>query len=155
MGVFCPDRMLKLDFSSVQFIFVFLPLTLFVYYLLPKACRNGVLAVFSLLFFVMAGYRSAAVVLGAALINWLGGLLLERVQRKRPLLVLLVGCNAAILAVMKYAPLLVETLNPLLGGSLPMVSAVLPVGMSFYLFTAIGYCADIAGRTGGTAQALQ
>ena len=107
MGVFCPDRMLKLDFSSVQFIFVFLPLTLFVYYLLPKACRNGVLAVFSLLFFVMAGYRSAAVVLGAALINWLGGLLLERVQRKRPLLVLLVGCNAAILAVMKYAPLLV------------------------------------------------
>ena len=43
MGVFCPDRMLELDFSSVQFIFVFLPLTLFVYYLLPKACRNGVL----------------------------------------------------------------------------------------------------------------
>lgn len=41
MGVFCPDRML--DFSSVQFIFMFLPLTLFVYYLLPKACRNGAL----------------------------------------------------------------------------------------------------------------
>ena len=152
MGVFCPDRMLELDFSSVQFIFVFLPLTLFVYYLLPKACRNGVLAVFSLLFFALAGYRSAAVVLGAAFINWLGGLLLERAQRKKPLLVLLVGCNVAILAVMKYAPLLVETLNPLLGGSLPMVSAVLPVGMSFYLFTAIGYCADIAA---GKAAAIK
>ena len=152
MGVFCPDRMLELDFSSVQFIFVFLPLTLFVYYLLPKACRNGVLAVFSLLFFALAGYRSAAVVLGAAFINWLGGLLLERARRKKPLLVLLAGCNVAILAVMKYAPLLVETLNPLLGGSLPMVSAVLPVGMSFYLFTAIGYCADIAA---GKAEAIK
>lgn len=152
MGVLCPDRMLELDFSSVQFIFVFLPLTLFVYYLLPKACRNGVLAMFSLLFFALAGYRSAAVVLGTAFINWLGGLLLERAQRKKPLLVLLVGCNAAILAVMKYAPLLVETLNPLLGGSLPMVSAVLPVGMSFYLFTAIGYCADIAA---GKAAAIK
>ena len=75
-GVPCPDRMLVLDFSTVHFIFVFLPLTLLVYYLMPRVCRNGVPAVFSLLFFAMAGYRSAAVVLGAALINWLGGLLL-------------------------------------------------------------------------------
>ena len=65
-----------MDFSSVQFIFVYLPLTLLVYYLMPSVCRNGVLAVFSLLLFAMGGYRSAAVVLGAALINWLGGLLL-------------------------------------------------------------------------------
>lgn len=65
-----------MDFSSVQFISVFLPLTLLVYYLMLRVCRNGVLAVFSLLFFSMTGYRSAAVVLGAALINWLCGLLL-------------------------------------------------------------------------------
>ena len=65
-----------MDFSSVKFIFVLLPLTLLMYYLMPRVCRNGVLAVFSLLFFAMAEYRSAAAVLGAAFINWLGGLLL-------------------------------------------------------------------------------
>lgn len=133
-----------LDFSSVQFIFVFLPLTLLVYYLMPRVCRNGVLAVFSLLFFALAGYRSAAVVLGAAFINWLGGLLLGYAEHKKPLLALLVGCNIALLAGLKYASLLVETLDDLFGLTLPPVSVVLPVGISFYLFTAIGYCVDIA-----------
>lgn len=83
-----------MDFSSVQFIFVFLPLTLLVYYLMPRVCRNGVLAVFSLLFFAMARYRSAAVVLGAAFINWQGGLLLGYVAVYAPFLHKKAPCGA-------------------------------------------------------------
>ena len=131
-------------FSSVQFIFVFLPLALLGYYLLPRPCRNGVLALFSLLFFALAGYRSAAVVLGAAAINWLGGLILYRVQNKKPLLFLLAAANLSILVLLKYAGMIVETVNELASQPLPEFSAVIPLGMSFYLFTGIGYCADIA-----------
>ena len=64
-------------FSSVQFLFIFLPLSLAVYWLLPKALRNGALGAFSLLFFAWAGLKGAAILLALAAITWLGGLLLE------------------------------------------------------------------------------
>ena len=51
-------------FSSVQFLFIFLPLSLAVYWLLPKALRNGALGAFSLLFFAWAGLKGAAILLG-------------------------------------------------------------------------------------------
>ena len=53
-------------FSSVQFLFIFLPLSLAVYWLLPKALRNGALGAFSLLFFARAGLKGAAILLALA-----------------------------------------------------------------------------------------
>ena len=53
-------------FSSVQFLFFFLPLSLAVYWLLPKALRNGALGAFSLLFFAWAGLKGAAILLALA-----------------------------------------------------------------------------------------
>ena len=76
-------------FSSVQFLFVFLPLSLAVYWLCPKRLRNAVLAAFSLLFFAWAGLKGAAILVLLAGINWLGGLSLGRLAHKRPLLILL------------------------------------------------------------------
>lgn len=58
-------------FSSVQFLFIFLPLSLAVYWLLPKALRNGALGAFSLLFFAWAGLKGAAILLALAAITWL------------------------------------------------------------------------------------
>ena len=75
-------------FSSVQFLFVFLPLSLAVYWLCPKWLRNAVLAAFSLLFFAWAGLKGAAILVLLAGINWLGGLSLGRLAHKRPLLIL-------------------------------------------------------------------
>ena len=69
-------------FSSVQFLFIFLPLSLAVYWLLPKALRNGALGAFSLLFFAWAGLKGAAILLALAAITWLGGLLLEKLPRR-------------------------------------------------------------------------
>nr|WP_317370556.1 hypothetical protein [uncultured Gemmiger sp.] len=60
-------------FSSVQFLFVFLPLALAVYWLCPKRLRNAVLGAFSLLFFAWAGLKGAAILVLLAGINWLGG----------------------------------------------------------------------------------
>lgn len=58
-------------FSSVQFLFIFLPLSLAVYWLLPKALRSGALGAFSLLFFAWAGLKGAAILLAlAAIPGW-------------------------------------------------------------------------------------
>ena len=85
-------------FSSVQFLFVFLPLSLAVYWLCPKWLRNAVLAAFSLLFFAWAGLKGAAILVLLAGINWLGGLSLGRLAHKRPLLTALVLGLAAFYA---------------------------------------------------------
>ena len=82
-------------FSSVQFLFVFLPLSLAVYWLCPKWLRNAVLAAFSLLFFAWAGLKGAAILVLLAGINWLGGLSLGRLAHKRPLLILLILLDLA------------------------------------------------------------
>ena len=131
-------------FSSVQFLFVFLPLSLAVYWLCPKWLRNAVLAAFSLLFFAWAGLKGAAILVLLAGINWLGGLSLGRLAHKRPLLILLILLDLAVLGGFKYAGFAAETVNALVLGLLPVLSPALPLGLSFYVFTAIGYCADVA-----------
>lgn len=131
-------------FSSVQFLFVFLPLSLAVYWLCPKWLRNAVLAAFSLLFFAWAGLKGAAILVLLAGINWLGGLSLGRLAHKRPLLILLILLDLAVLGGFKYAGFAAETVNALVPGLLPVLSPALPLGLSFYVFTAIGYCADVA-----------
>ena len=131
-------------FSSVQFLFIFLPLSLAVYWLLPKALRNGVLGAFSLLFFAWAGLKGAAVLLALAALTWLGGLLLEKLPRKKPLLVLLITVHLAVLALFKYAGFAARSVNALVPDLLPVFAPALPLGISFYIFTAIGYLADVA-----------
>lgn len=134
-----------MTFSSVQFLFVFLPLSLALYTLLPKSMRNVVLALFSLLFFAWSGLRGGALLVGMTAWNWLGGLLLSRVQQKKPWLILLVAGNLLILGVFKYAGFVAQSVNALFPNLLPVLSPALPLGISFYIFTAIGYCVDVAG----------
>ena len=131
-------------FSSVQFLFIFLPLSLAVYWLLPKPLRNGALGAFSLLFFAWAGLKGAAVLLALAAFTWLGGLLLEKLPRKKPLLVLLITVHLAVLALFKYAGFAARSVNALVPDLLPVFAPALPLGISFYIFTAIGYLADVA-----------
>lgn len=132
-------------FSSVQFLFIFLPLSLAVYWLLPKALRNGALGAFSLLFFAWAGLKGAAILLALAAITWLGGLLLEKLPRKKPLLILLIAAHLAVLAAFKYAGFAARSINALVPDLLPVFAPALPLGVSFYVFTAIGYLADVSG----------
>ena len=134
-----------MTFSSVQFLFVFLPLSLALYTLLPKSMRNVVLALFSLLFFAWSGLRGGALLVGMTAWNWLGGLLLSRVQQKKPWLILLVAGNLLVLGVFKYAGFVAQSVNALFPNLLPVLSPALPLGISFYIFTAIGYCVDVAG----------
>lgn len=131
-------------FSSVQFLFVFLPLALAVYWICPKRLRNIVLGAFSLLFFAWAGLKGAAVLVLLACINWLGGLWLGRLAHKKPLLAVLVLLDLAVLGGFKYAGFAAESINAVVPGLLPVLSPALPLGISFYVFTAIGYCVDVA-----------
>ena len=131
-------------FSSVQFLFFFLPLTLALYYVLPKKCRNLVLAAVSLLFFLWSALRYAAMLVLFAAFNWCAGLLLQRYRSVKPLLGFTVGVDLALLLYFKYAGFFAQSINSVLSTQLPIVQLALPLGISFYVFVAVGYCIDVA-----------
>lgn len=141
---FFGTELFGMAFSSVQFLFIFLPLSLAVYWLLPKALRNGALGAFSLLFFVWAGLKGALVLLALAALTYLGGLVLAKLPQKKPLLILLIVVHLGVLAAFKYAGFAARSVNALFPELLPVFAPVLPLGISFYIFTAIGYLADVA-----------
>ena len=140
-------------FSSVSFLFYFLPAFLICYFAVPGVrAKNVVLLVFSLLFYAWGGL-SSLVVLGASIIlNYLMALAIDRRSADRERLAMLgvaVALNLAGLIFFKYSGFLAENLNILLapvGLALPVVHPQLPLGISFFTFHAISYLVDVYRR---------
>jgi alginate O-acetyltransferase complex protein AlgI len=137
-------------FSEPVFVFLFLPLLLLLYRLAPRPARNTLLLLASLLFYAWGEGVFVLVMLGSIVFNYLMGLLLEAGRPRglqRPLLVLGLGGNVALLIVFKYADFLVANLNSVLVGlKLPAVAPPgvhLPIGISFFTFQAMSYVIEI------------
>ena len=131
-----------MGFSSVQFLFVFLPLALAVYFVLPARMRNVVMGVFSLGFCAWAGIRYSLLLAAFALIHWGFGLALGR-RPRRGLLGAMIAADLLLLGFYKYVGFLAETVNALPGVNLPVLALALPLGISFYTFQGISYCVDV------------
>ncbi len=138
-------------FSSPVFVFLFLPLTLGLYYLSPKLFRNTVLLLASLIFYAWGEIEFVAVMLGSIAANYSLALAIDRATSnrvKQALLLAAVGANLGALVVFKYTPLILETLAfvPPLKPLLPAHSfreIVLPLGISFFTFQALSYVIDV------------
>ncbi len=135
-------------FSSVVFLFYYLPVVLAVYYLVPRRHRNGWLFVVNLVFYGWGEPVYLFLMLFTIAVNYLSGILVGRWRlsdRRRAKTV--VAINTAIclllLVVFKYADLLTDTVNRLLGTSLPLPGLTLPIGISFYTFQSMSYPIDV------------
>lgn len=131
-----------MGFSSVQFLFVFLPLALAVYFVLPARVRNVVMAVFSLGFCAWVGIRYSLLLVAFALVHWAFGLALDKKPR-RALLGGMITADLLLLGFYKYAGFFAETANALPGVHLPVLALALPLGISFYTFQGLSYCVDV------------
>jgi alginate O-acetyltransferase complex protein AlgI len=140
-------------FSSVTFLFFFLPAVLIAYYLVPRRARNALLVLASLLFYTWGAGWIVLVLLVSIGFNGLFGLGVERSmeaeRRGRAQLILAVAviANVAVLAWFKYANFTVETMNGIIGaaggGALAWTDILLPIGISFYTFHSLSYLLDI------------
>jgi len=138
-------------FSSVIFLFAFLPAVLAGYYVLPKSGRNALLLFVSLLFYAWGELGYVAVMLASIAGNYTFGLWVEAAPKKssqRFLRVsLAVGANLALLLYFKYANFLVDNLNVLLAMAnvpvIPLGKVHLPLGISFFTFQALSYVVDV------------
>jgi len=150
-------------FSSPLFILLFLPLTLAAYYVLPRAWRNGVLLVASLVFYAWGELRYVPLVLASVLFNgWAGVRIGDAVdpRARRRWLGLAVTANLATLAVFKYANFAFENwaaVGPWLGtapAAVAIATIPLPLGISFFTFHAISYVVDVYKRNAAPQRSL-
>lgn len=133
-------------FSSVPFLFYFLPTVLLVYFLVPKREKNGVLLLSSLVFYGWGEPRYLPVMLVSILQGYIFGRLIERfrdTRRAKLFLVLSVLLSLGTLAYFKYADFMIANLNALTGLSAPLLRLALPVGISFYTFQILSYTVDV------------
>lgn len=130
-------------FSSLLFLYAFLPVCLLLYFLVPGLKgKNIVLLCASLVFYAWGEPVYVFLMLAVAALNWGFGLLLGK-KRSKGLLALCVALNLASLVVFKYAGFLVENCNALFGTALRDPQISLPIGISFYTFQALSYSVDV------------
>ena len=136
-------------FSSVPFLFYFLPCVLLVYFIVPGKLKNSVLLLASLVFYGWGEPRYLPVMAVSILQGYVFGLLIERF-RGRPLarvfMTVSVLLSLGMLAYFKYADFMIANLNALTGLSVPLLRITLPIGISFYTFQTLSYTIDVYRR---------
>lgn len=138
--------MTQVVFSSLTFLYLFLPACLLLYFARPSVSyRNWILVIFSLFFYAWGEPVYVFLLILSAAMNYGFGILIDRAEdRKRAklLLVASVVFNLGVLGYFKYVGFFVENLNHL-GLSLPVPQVILPIGISFYTFQTLSYVVDV------------
>lgn len=134
-------------FSSLVFLFAYLPITLLAYYLVPRQGRNIFLFIVNLIFYGWGEPKLVLLMVFNIFFNYIGGWLVDkyRADTKKKKLFLILTCvlDIGILAVFKYTGMITETLNMLPFLNIPELQISLPIGISFYTFQTMSYVIDV------------
>ena len=133
-------------FSSIPFLYCFLPAVVLVYFLVPKKLKNAVLLLFSLVFYAWGEPKYVFLMLATIGVFYGCGLAIGKAQQqayKKFWLILSVVVGIGLLGVFKYADFFVENFNAATGLRVPLLRLALPVGISFYTFQSLSYTIDV------------
>ena len=133
-------------FSSIPFLYFFLPAVMITYFAVPRKWKNTVLLLFSLLFYGWGEPKLLFLMVFTIVLFYGCGLAIGRAGEKRQkkfwLLVSTI-ISVALLGLFKYADFFIGTFNSLTGLGIPMLRLALPVGISFYTFQCLSYTIDV------------
>lgn len=135
-------------FSSLEFLCVFLPVVMVLYYVMPwLPVRNALLIVASLLFYAYGEPVYVLLMIGSVLVNYVLAVIIgmaeNRLVAKKLVMVLDIVANLGVLAIFKYSDFFVETLNDVFSIGIPLPGIELPIGISFFTFQALSYVIDV------------
>ena len=137
-------------FSSLTFLFAFLPITLILYYLVPKKAKNVVILISGLVFYAWGEPIYVLVMILSTFIDYTAGRIIDKYDdrpkiRTACLLVSLI-MNIGLLATFKYLGFIIEALNAGFGIAIPNPNLPLPIGISFFTFQSMSYTIDLYRR---------
>ena len=133
-------------FSSVTFLYYFLPAVMAVYFLAPRRGKNAVLLLASLFFYGWGEPRLLWLMVFTIALFYLCGLAIGRAQSrkwKKFWLLVSVVVSVGLLGLFKYADFFISSMNAVTGLGLPLLHLALPVGISFYTFQSLSYTIDV------------
>lgn len=133
-------------FSSITFLYCFLPCVLLVYFVVPDRLKNFTLLVASLIFYGWGEPKYLVFMLLSVTQSYIAALLVERFRGKKLAklaLALSAVASLGLLAYCKYADFFIENFNAVTGLSVPLLNIALPVGISFYTFQILSYVVDV------------
>ena len=134
-------------FSSIPFLYYFLPLTLLCYFLAPRCAKNAVLLLFSLIFYAWGEPKYVLFMVASILQGYLFGRLVEKYRnyprRSKLFLTVSVLFSLLLLGYCKYADFFIRSFNAVTGLSVPLLRVALPIGISFYTFQILSYVVDV------------
>lgn len=133
-------------FSSISFLYYFLPIVMLCYFAVPTRVKNLVLLLASLIFYAWGEPRYVLVMLVSIMIGYVSGLVIETfpsVTGKKVILILSLTACLGFLGYFKYANFFLENVGNITGQMLPVLKVTLPIGISFYTFQIISYIVDV------------
>lgn len=137
-------------FSTLTFLFMFLPLVCIFYYIIPnRTYKNVILLIFSLMFYSWGEPRYIALMLIASLIAYIGGLFIDKFEKigkyktKKLVFIVTVILLVSNLFVFKYLNFTIDNMNKIFNTSVNIEKVVLPIGISFYTFQILSYVIDL------------
>lgn len=136
-------------FSSLNFLFVFLPIVLALYFLCPQKFRNFILFASSLIFYAWGEPIYVLIMIFSTLVDYTHGMMVEyfknKGQDKKAKIAVASSMiiNLALLCLFKYSDFLIQNINSIFNVSIPLLKLALPIGISFYTFQTMSYTVDV------------
>lgn len=134
-------------FSSLIFLFVFLPLTLLIYFISDDKYKNYILLFFSLVFYSWGEPKYIFLMLASLLFNYIFALIIDKYNKNKTIsktvLVISIIFNLSLIFVFKYFDFFVSNINNIFGIKIPLKNIALPIGISFYTFQIMSYVVDV------------
>ena len=129
-------------FTSISFLYYFLPITLILYFIVPKKYKNVILLVSSLLFYFYGEPIYVFLMISEILIAYFGALLIDKYKDKTILIILLI-IHISLLFIFKYTDFILTNINNIFNANINLLKLALPIGISFYTFQIISYEVDV------------
>ena len=130
-------------FSSISFLYYFLPLLLFCYFLVPNRWKNIVLLISSLFFYFYGEQLHIWILLLSCFMNYLLGIVVEKSNHKKVILVVTIAINLGLLGYFKYTDFFIDNMNTIFQTEFGLLKVVMPIGISFFTFQTLSYVVDV------------
>jgi len=133
-------------FSSITFLFYFLPIFLIVYFITPKKYKNIPILIFSFIFYFVGEPKYIIILILSCIINYYLSILISKNNKSKLYLIIAIIYNIGQLLIFKYIDFFISNINSIFNINIPYTNIVMPIGISFFTFQALGYVIDVYNK---------
>lgn len=131
-------------FTSISFLYYFLPALIIIYYITPKKYKNIILLIASLLFYFYGEPKYVFLMIAEIIIAYIGAILIDKYKNQsKNILITTLFIHVFLLIIFKYTDFIIQTINDISNANIKLLNIALPIGISFYTFQIISYVIDV------------